>query len=462
MNQSDHNRTTPRPSGLQPQQSLRPAEIPIDSDSTTATMSGEEFLYHLSRGSELLKENQVQAAKEELEFALGLQPMDLRGQGLLGVVYFRLGLYPRAISIYRQIIAALEHEIPPRVNLALCYLKTGQHQAARELLEEVVRREPEHPRAWAYLGLAFQFQRDFAKAGAAFERAGQHGMAGRVRAMARGGDSLPGEPSIPDVSWEVEEPSPPPAPASDQAQAPKPDDGGRPDASVATTRLALSSSNHRPIEQAVTPCATRPLLQNWLSQHLPALEIPWRVDNTQSLSIELSEPFAVRATGIVALSPAEIGRRELRIAYRPRTSDIEELLGGAQAPIIGLRGPGRLLARASQGTLEAFELAGETLTVRHNFLFGFSLALRYEFERTRLTAADTLDAVELSGHGLVVLNLPSSARAHECDSGGLLVRSSELVGWTSELEPEALDPAEAPGRARWFVRLRGEGQAVLL
>src|SRR5690606_2308727 len=61
---------------------------------------GEEFLFHLYRGSELLQDNCISEAKEELERALAMQPQDVEGQGLLGIVYFRLGLYPRAIKIY--------------------------------------------------------------------------------------------------------------------------------------------------------------------------------------------------------------------------------------------------------------------------------------------------------------------------------------------------------------------------
>ncbi|HKQ72025.1 MAG TPA: tetratricopeptide repeat protein, partial [Polyangiaceae bacterium] len=63
----------------------------------------EDFLFHLYRGSELLQDNRVHEAKEELEQALKLQPRDAKGQDLLAVVYFRLGLYPRAIEIYEEL-----------------------------------------------------------------------------------------------------------------------------------------------------------------------------------------------------------------------------------------------------------------------------------------------------------------------------------------------------------------------
>src|SRR5450432_986611 len=98
----------------------------------------EDFLFHLYRGSELLQDNRVHDAKAELEQALNLQPSDPKGQDLLGIVYFRLGLYPRAIAIYEQLIKLHPDALEPRINLALSYLKTGQPAQARFELEKVV------------------------------------------------------------------------------------------------------------------------------------------------------------------------------------------------------------------------------------------------------------------------------------------------------------------------------------
>ena len=76
-------RSIPAPSG--------PPESERDSLPSNV-FAGEDFLFHLYRGSELLQDNHVEQAKEELERALKLQPRDSEGQGLLGVVYFRLGM----------------------------------------------------------------------------------------------------------------------------------------------------------------------------------------------------------------------------------------------------------------------------------------------------------------------------------------------------------------------------------
>lgn len=146
-------------------------------------VAGEDFLFHLHRGSELLQDNRVHAAKAELEQALSLQPSDPKGQDLLGIVYFRLGLYPRAIAIYERLIQAHPDAIEPRINLALSYLKTGQPAQARGELEKVLEQNPRHNRAWGYLGLAFQRMGDYERASHAFAAGGHDAMARRLLEM---------------------------------------------------------------------------------------------------------------------------------------------------------------------------------------------------------------------------------------------------------------------------------------
>src|SRR6476469_2607919 len=126
-----------------------------DSDSPTDS-SSEDFLFHLYRGSELLQDNRVHEAKEELERALHLQPRDSKGQDLLAVVYFRLGLYPRAIEIYEELMRDYPNDASLAQNLSLSYLKTGQPDKARTLLERLVMTQPDHMRAWSYLGLVHE------------------------------------------------------------------------------------------------------------------------------------------------------------------------------------------------------------------------------------------------------------------------------------------------------------------
>jgi Tetratricopeptide repeat len=157
----------------------------VNPPDSTRDMSTEDFLYHLYRGSELLQDNRILEAKEELEQALTMQPADAKGQDLLGAVYFRLGLYPRAIQIYEGLEAQFPVDVSIKINLGLCYLKTGQPEPARRVLRDIVSINPEHKRAWGYLGLALQKLGELEQAQIAFEKGGRPTMARKVTEFRR-------------------------------------------------------------------------------------------------------------------------------------------------------------------------------------------------------------------------------------------------------------------------------------
>ncbi|MCZ7680457.1 MAG: tetratricopeptide repeat protein [Sandaracinaceae bacterium] len=140
----------------------------------------DDFLFHLSRGSELLVQNRVVEAKEELERALGVRPADAQGQDLLAGVYFRLGVYPTAIQLWRRLAEQFPEDPTLHVNLGLAFFKTGQPEDAREHLERALALDPEHERAWGYLGLTLWRLGQADEAREAFLRGGQASMARRM------------------------------------------------------------------------------------------------------------------------------------------------------------------------------------------------------------------------------------------------------------------------------------------
>jgi len=147
---------------------------------TEAAPSDDEFIYHLYRGSELLLQDRVVEAKGELERALSMQPQDAKGQDLLAGVYFRLGVYPRAIEIWRRLVDAYPRDATLRVNLSLALLKTGQPQQALDHLHSALQMSPDHDRAWGYLGVVHWRMGQLAEAREAFLRGGQAAMARRM------------------------------------------------------------------------------------------------------------------------------------------------------------------------------------------------------------------------------------------------------------------------------------------
>ena len=156
----------------------------------------EEFLQHLYRGGELLASGKVIEAKDFLEKAYALEPKNEKGQNLLGLACFKLGLFDRASEIYEALVR--ENPVDPtlRVNLGLVYLKTnGLDRAIREF-ETATDLAPDHKKAHNYLGLALAQAGDYGRARTHFIEAGSDAMAAKME-KALAGDAGPRQAAPP-------------------------------------------------------------------------------------------------------------------------------------------------------------------------------------------------------------------------------------------------------------------------
>jgi uncharacterized protein (AIM24 family) len=466
----------------------------------------EDFLFHLYRGSELLQENRVLEAKEELEFALTMQPLDPKGQDLLGAVYFRIGLYPRAIQIYEGLAAQFARDVAVKVNLALCYLKTGQPEPARRMLRDAVELNPQHKRAWGYLGLALQKLGELEQAQIAFERGGYAVMAKRlmerrqrpsrpaagsrspaevddgVRSVAEMAFSeldtgeLPFALAQPDSSrasdapWHTLELGDA-AKATNSHPAPSPPseaDAATPEAPAVQVGRSVRASarDMPPIGDASAGAALSPLVapqDQPLKKHAPDVLLA---------RIEDGESFAVRLDALRVIA----GTASTRVLHR-RTHEAEtnEVLGGIGSPLVRVAGAAELvLAARSKRELAALTLDDDLICVLEDTLIAFDLGLGYESGRVRLDAegmgARTPSeggavTVQLRGSGALVLEVGGKLGGIPCANRAngrpLLVRREWIVGWLGTLVPRALPAAESPNGQRGLVGFAGEGTVLL-
>lgn len=470
----------------------------------SSAFDGEDFLFHLYRGSELLQDNCIGEAKEELERALRLQPRDVEGQGLLGVVYFRLGHYPRAIEIYEELIRGYPNEITPRVNLALCYLKTGQQMHAREALEDVLRREPNHRRAWGYYGLVLERLGEYDRAQHAFERAGQQQLAARmVELIARTRpESQPPQhdeqhaevrraaaDAVAELEANVQDPSlfsrapslAPEAPAhSSRWRAVELAEEQLPPVSRSGRSLTPSGRSLTPPPRPSMPAVTTPEVREVTRSLPPVASTPsaliqqtivaWpepgrRLNLVDSLAlIRVHVGIAVRNDCLRAVHPEGNSFRRTPLHRRQRGRDTHEPFGGPTSWSL-LEGAGALALAATRGrVLSALEVGNEFIYVREARLLGFDASVR--FENGRLPAPPNeptpIAIVQLSGSGLVVLEgeRPLRALAVSADRP-VIIHGLSVAGWTGRLLAEPLTTEDSPTHSHGFVAFNGDG-AVLL
>ena len=435
-------------------------------DRGDSVSASEEFLFHIYRGAELLRSDQVHEAKSEIETALRMQPRDQKGQDLLAAVYFRLGMYPRAIDLYQELVAAFPAEIPPRINLALAFLKTGQAERARDVLEHVVQVDPQHTRAWAYLGLAFERLRDYEKARIAFERAGQKSMARKAadRVTERTGEPPPVAPTpqnqmrlaMAEAFYELDA-----GEVSFTMALPSRDAAAGPWQSSGTTA------------ESPTPGPARP--SDAIPKALRATDLTTRM-------MLVPAKGAVVTPGQPHHGPCQRGR--LRRAARsrsgrgvrgPRSCRRSPFLDGcgagtSRSPSDRLTGRSTPFSGASSivlgcpsgKVLQCVELAGEFLYVRESALAGLDRNVAYENGRLATgEGGDRADGVPArqwlrdfgaAGHDAIA---GGSAGEHGGGAAGLCVGLGP-GGWC----PRVLAASESPGALRGHLAFTGEGGTV--
>ncbi len=474
-----------------------------------ASFDGEDFLFHLYRGSELLQDNRVAEAKGELETALAMQPRDIEGQGLLGVVYFRLGMYPHAMEIYEGLVRACPDEVTPKINLALCYLKTGQLSEARAALERVIALVPEHGRAWGYLGLVFERLGDHAKAQVAFERAGQPHLARRMQHLieerTRTADQPPsqrhdlmqaaagaaealedegvfsmagsteGDPSR-SGQWRAielgQERLPPPSrpfrpPSLTPARPP----------SLLPPAHALPPGSVRPHARGDVPASTTggflpPEVDQLVEQSLLLFqEQPGIVSHADGVVLAVSmEQLAVRMSAVRGLVPGgELGLTPVLRQSRGRTLD--EAIGEGAEALVLLSGPARLVLGCQSGRLVVTQLEGQHLYLREEQVIAFEAGVQHESGRLPRGGGHHDRVLQLSGRGAVVFQGGQLLEAMDCRAETpIWVAVDSVVGWTGRLVPRAVDLAEqlshsgaasAPAESPRLVSFSGDGAVFL-
>jgi uncharacterized protein (AIM24 family) len=417
----------------------------------------EDFLFHLYRGSELLQENRVLEAKEELEFALTMQPLDPKGQELLGTVYFRVGLYPRAIQIYEGLANQYPHDVAIKVNLALCYLKTGQPEAAQQTLREAVELNPSHKRAWGYLGLALQKLGELEEAQFAFQRGGHFTMAKRLIERRQRSSRPP-------------PPAPPPPPPDERRHAAAADVVFS-ELDTGDLSLTPSATPTPPPPAAVVRGKARAGQTHSPLVLPPEQPIAKHGRDVLLVRVEESQSFAVRLDALRVIAGSASTRALHR---RSEGAETNEVLGGIGSPMVRVAGPTELvLAARSQLELAVLTLDDEPVSVLEDMLLAFDLGLSYENGRVRLEARPEADGsrtateagsmtVQLRGEGALVLELGGKLGGVPCTHHRpLLIRREWIVGWLGQLGARALPPAESPNGQRGLVGFAGDGTVLL-
>ncbi|MDH5490915.1 MAG: tetratricopeptide repeat protein [Myxococcales bacterium] len=459
----------------------------------------DEFLYHLHRGSELLMKDRVHEAKEELEHALHQQPQDARSQDLLAGVYFRLGIYPRAIDIWTRLVDAFPEDPTLRVNLGLALLKTGQTAEALTHFEAALQIQPDHERAWGYMGLIRWRQGRAAEAREAFLKGGQVAMAERMdEAFASAQaerEPTPAASEAPAVDAKAAaalvtaatarldqehraELRSAAAEAIEQLDADEvqvelaPSRSPSAGASTGTSSGASGSGAWRSVEPAKEPMPQdrRPqqigsasllpplsrLLERW------ALDLPedahLAIGTGGELFVRTDADLHCRLDGLMAVQ-GEL--RTAAVRRMARGKELGELFGGS-SPIFRWHGPvSAILSPPSGERFVGMRLDEDVLYLREHHLYAFDGSLSFESARLPL-ANESVEMTQVYGKGAVVISLEREPKAVLVqEKSEVRVDPARLLGWIGRLFPSAPKGTAPYSAAAPKLAFRGSGVVLI-
>jgi uncharacterized protein (AIM24 family) len=414
----------------------------------------EEFLFHLTRGTELIGAGDADGARAALERARTLRPKDVKVLGLLGQAYYRLARFEDAGDVWQRLVDESPVEPAARVNLGLARLKARRHADAAKQLEIALDLNPEHPKATGYLGLALLEGGDPAAAREWFVKAGSEHMVARCdELIARRGAPEPEDDAAADADAG--------APAADaDAQ-----DGNAPGQAEPLEPLATPEPFAAPDAASAAPGADHARapaelasLSAWAAARVVASGGAGTFTVQDGvLAVAVRGEARVRLTGLFAVRGSVALAGEVK-RFRGRTTDTP--FGEGAARIHRVSGEGVLLLRAGDRCLTALELGGEAAYFREDVVCGLDAAIAFENGRVPSSAGE-LNLVHIRGAGALLLATRGVPVAIDVAPGApLRLPLAALVGWTGALTPRLGPLADDADDAPLAVELSGQGRAL--
>ncbi len=392
--------------------------------------------------------NKLVEAKSEIEQALDMQPDDERGQSMLAGAYFRLGMYPLAIEIYEKLLKRHTGDLILHLNLGLSLLRAQQPAKALVYLRPIVEQQPEHARAWTYLGAAYWHLGQLQDAHRAFVLANRHDLASRVKThMERLEDSHTSdtlEERLRKLSGTI----------------PQLALGSIPPESWPRLAKHTAVSGVRPRHSSELPQTT----PGQSSERMPS-EDPWGVSRAAKTPVVIApdgslristctRPTYARTEQILAIEgDLQVQRLAWRVFGRPAAHRKE-----SQPSMAQLRGSARVvIAKPVSRTFHQVEICNQVLLVREDSVTAFAGTL--EYEHTYLPMNEDITMLQLRGTGSVVLTLEqglSQLSVHR--EQPVQIKPSALIGWIGDVVVIAGSTlSQGLGEGFACLCLRGEG-----
>jgi hypothetical protein len=452
----------------------------------------EAFEEAVQRGSDLLKQGQLDEAQKAFAAALLLDDQNAKVLALLGLTYFRGGKLNRARSIYEDLVERLPTDASHRLNLGLVYLKLGEAEKAIHSLEASRSLDPSQGRAVSYLGLAYARAGRYAEAYRGFLLAGQNDLATEIEVNLTSTEREQIHQQLERTGIAAPTRTGPPAPTIDtsgmsmpeiRVDAAAPEEEERQSESVqfvlptaapvdATPgQTALSRALEVASPSSASAAAAPPKVASGSTPPIPLSQLAtdelvrpddgsevFEVTSSGALVIRVSDRIMTRLDGVhvtggdLAFEPA------MRRSRGHQTED-EFAYGGSQVHAVS--GAGYLIALPGERQFTAVVLDDDILYLREDLVFAFEASLRWENGNVPGLRGRLL-VVQFRGDGAVALRTGKPVvRIKLPQQGVVFVEAARLAGWIGRVIPRAVVPPAGGPITGVCVECTGEGVILL-
>jgi hypothetical protein len=410
----------------------------------------DDFLYYLYQGGEMLRANRVEEARDHLEKAFTLKPANPRGLNLLGLVYFKLGLFDLAIEAYRKLLENHGEDVTLRVNLATVFFKAQRMEGAEQELRQALALDADHQNAHRYLGLVLSRK-------GRMEEAQEHFIQAGVKNI----EALIGE----QVDYEIQHER------SRQVESEALN-------AVAAGGVVALDKKEIPFQHAQQKDSSVSDLASLSTRHPVGLSEDWQareVGKVPRSRLTASRPFLLDGNALVVHCETRIFCRMQSVVWLQgdlELTQINKRFGGQQTQHPFDTGDRSMLLVEGRGQIRISGLPGECFLVCPDqgkpayyiepFVCSFSDIPVWENGRLSSAKGSDLQVFHVGGDGQVVLRCPQRVVQHFINSREVVrLPCSRLVGWCGEFVPRLFE-SEPPLPEEIWVELVGYGEILLM
>jgi tetratricopeptide (TPR) repeat protein len=441
----------------------------------------EQFLKLFKEGRELFDDGKIEDAMRTLEKAYRLSPSSEGVENLLGMIYFNIGDFPKAETIYKKLLKRNPNNLTLRVNLGLIFFKTEKYFDAIRELNEALNIKPNYDKAHNYLGLVYAELGKYKTAREEFLRAGSRSMARKMESIIAGvikpdfykkkiqeekekQDQSDQEIQIGDLSLDPEL----------KEMLSDFEKGGKiaePKDKSAVEHIRLDLDKNGLVEaksddgkKPARETRAEPQTEKKSGKEDDVGESEFAITDNNHLEINFLGHTFARSGGLV-VAEGNLDFETTRKSHKGKLS--QDALGGEENPIMKIKGKGKVLISPGDRRITVFTIDSEKVFyVKESSVLAFQSGISWENGSIKLTKDDTLEVLQIKGKGdFAVISDRNPVTREIVEGSPFKVKAGAFIGWQGKITPKVVNISQKRDENSAvdipFIEFSGKGNVII-